>query len=179
MSEVTIYRIALTVFALAVFCAGVWTVRLRPEMVEKVEKYPRNRLWGMILGWWALIWCVPHAAAVSPGFLLPWLWPLALAVPVACYFFLDYLLARAVGGLMILSAYFLVHATFEHHAPGAAIAAVTGWMWGLAGIWISGKPAALRDWIRRCCANGGFRKISAGLMMLFGAVIFIVMTLTR
>ncbi len=178
MNELLIYRAASLFMALMLFFLALWTVRLKPERLNAVEALPRNPLWGMILGWIALIWCVPHAEAVAPGFLMPLLWPLALIVPVLGYFFLDYALARAAGGLMILTAYYFVHASFEHRAPGAPVLAVLCWCWGIGGIWISGKPAAMRDWLRLVCRSRLWRNLSAVWFALFGCAILTVMLLT-
>ena len=135
-----------------------------------IERWPRNRPLGMFLGWAALLWCIPHAEVVAPGFLQPLLLPLALVIPVLSYFFLDYLLARSVAGLMILFAYFIVHGAFEQHAKLAVAATVTAWIFGIAGIWVSGKPCAMRDWLRKCCRSVVWRRVSGAVLGAFGLI---------
>ncbi len=166
MSELLWFRIgcALGGVVLGIVTAGV--LRLNAQTLKRVEPWPRNRLWGMLLGWIALAVCVPHAAVVAPGFLVPLLWPLAVAVPVLGYFYVDYPLARALGGLMILGSYYLIHSAFNLSSPLLPLLAGLGWSFGLAGIWISGRPCALRDWLRKCSASRVWRWTSVVLLDL-------------
>ena len=106
MSELLLCRIAGVLSALVLAAAAVWCFRLNPANLPKYEPWPRNRLAGLLIGWAVLAVCVPHAAVVSPGFLQPLLWPLAVVAPVLCYFYVDYLTARAVGGAMIFWSYY-------------------------------------------------------------------------
>ncbi len=162
MNELLLTRIG---FALgAVVAAGIafGCFRLSERNLGKVESWPRNRFWGMVLGWIALAVCVPHAAAVSPGFLLPFLWPLAAAVPVLGYFYVDYPLARSVGGLAILGGYYMIHLGFEFHTPLLPLYAVLGWILGIGGIWVSGKPHSLRDWLRANARSRRWRLAGSG-----------------
>ena len=78
MNELLIYRIALGVAGICFAAFAVWTFRLSPENLSRFEPWPRAKLPGMVIGWIALALCVPHAAVVSPGFLVPLLWPLAI-----------------------------------------------------------------------------------------------------
>ncbi len=152
------------------FAAAAGALLLRPDRLPRVEPLPRNRWIGLFLGWAALILCIPHARAVSFDFLLPFLWPLALATPVLSFFYLDYIAARAVGGLMILYAYYAVHFGFEQHLAPTPLFAWSAWLVGAAGIWISGKPCALRDWLRACARSFRWRLASAAALGICGAL---------
>ena len=99
-------------------------------------------------------------------------------MPVLSYFFLDYLLARAVGGVMILWAYYLVHESFNVHAAGTPVLALLAWIFGFGGIWVSGRPCALRDWIRLCCGKPHWRWASAGFLILLAAAMLAAAALT-
>lgn len=178
MNELLLYRIAAAVGGILLLVISGWTLRLSPGNLARFEPWPRNRLGGLLLGWVALGLCVSHAQVVSPGFLLPLLWPLAVIVPVLSYFFLDYLLARAVGGSMILWAYYLVHESFNVHAAGTPVLALLAWIFGFGGIWVSGRPCALRDWIRLCCGNPRWRWASAGFLILLAAAMLAAAALT-
>ena len=153
MSESTAAMGIFLAGALAFGAAGAWTLLRNLGNLPAAEKLPRNRAAGLVLGFAALIWCIPHAEVVSPAFLLPLLWPLAVAVPILAYFSLDYLTARAVAGLMILYGYQIVHTAFENRVPGTPVLAVAAWLIGIAGIWVSARPYALRDWIRRVSSS--------------------------
>lgn len=162
MNNVELFSIlmARVVFAAGVLLYGAFallTVLLNEERLAKIEPLPRNKWIGLIGGWIALAVCVPHAAVVSPAFLLPFLWPIAIAVPVLGFFFVDYPAARALGGILILMGYYLVHYTFEFKTPGFPVLAVAGWIIGVAGIWISGKPCSMRDYLRLAGRKRGFK----------------------
>lgn len=172
MNELFVFRIALAATGVLFALFAVWTFRLSPENLARWEPMPRRKLPGMLIGWAALFLCVPHAAVVSPGFLVPLLWPLAVAVPILGYFFVDYPLARALGGIAILGSYYFIHKCFELHTPFGGALTVLAMLFGIAGIWVSGKPCALRDWIRRCARSGSWRAVSTGLWIVWTLALF-------
>ena len=163
LSPIVWGRTAFVSGILLYLCGALLTLAARPEKVEKFERFARNKWIGLFDGWIALALCVPHAVVVSPQFLLPLLWPIALAVPVLGFFFVDYPAARAVGGLLILLGYALVHYTFDFHTPGFPLFAFLGWLTGIAGIWISGKPCAMRDYFRLASRRKSFRYLCTAL----------------
>jgi len=130
------------------------------------EKAVRNRYAGFLLALPALIHCIPYAEVVSPGFLLPLLWPLAVGIPVLCFFFIDFYTARAIAGAAILYAYDLVHTAYEWKLPGAVIWTVLAWLIGIGGIWISAKPWLLRDAFRKAAKSRSAAFLAAALCAL-------------
>ena len=172
MNELLFYRIALGAAGILFALFAAWTFRLSPGNLSRFEAWPRRRLPGMLIGWAALAICVPHAEVVSPGFLVPLLWPLAIAVPILGYFFVDYPLARALGGISILGAYSFIHKSFEWHTPLLGALVVPAWIFGIAGIWVSGKPCALRDWIRLCAGSKTWRSVSAAFWCILTLALF-------
>lgn len=150
--------------------AAVLTFVLNETRLVKVEPLPRNKWIGLVAGWIALAVCVPHAAVVSPAFLLPFLWPIAIIVPILGFFFVDYPAARALGGILILMGYYLVHYTFDFRTPGFPVLAVAGWLIGIAGIWISGKPCSMRDYLRLAGRSRSFR-LSCGAAWSIAALL--------
>ena len=154
-------------FGLGAALSGVLAYLLwftTPENLRRREAWTRNRVWGLVLGYAVLISCVPYARVVSPDFLLPFLWPLALILPPVCAYCVDYPNARAVGGTLILAAYLAVHYGFELELPGAAVLTVTAWLVGIYGILLSAQPWRLRDEFR---AGKVRRRIEAGLLAFF------------
>ena len=135
-----------------------------PENLRRREAWTRNRVWALVLGYIVLVACVPYARVVSPDFLLPFLWPLALILPPVCAYYVDYPNARAVGGALILAAYLAVHYGFDLELPAAPALTVTAWLVGLYGIVLSAQPWRLRDEFR---AGKARRRIEAGLLALF------------
>jgi len=155
--------IAAAVFITAGIFAAGWAgilLAASPERLPALEKIPRWRIPGFIIGQIALLICVPHAAVVAPAFLLPWIMPLALIVPWLAVFFVDYAFARAFGGMVILLAYETVHRSFDLSLPGGKVIAVAAWIFGIYGIWLSGYPPLLRDSIRKAAAGKRFRYLA-------------------
>lgn len=179
MNELLFCRIAGFISVIILMAVAVWCWLLNQTNLPKFEPWPRKRLAGLLLGWVVLAGCVSHAAVVSPGFLLPLLWPLAIVAPVFCYFFVDYLTARAIGGAMILWSYYLVHKGFEFQTPLLPVLAVLGWGFGIAGLWISGKPCTLRDWIRLCAKSSLWRHVSAVYLLVLALVTLLAAIMTK
>ena len=144
------------------------------KRITKVEKLTRNRVLGLLIALPALISCIPHAQIVAPGILQNplILWFLALAIPVLSYFYIDFYTARAIGGAMIILAYDVIHVAYEETLCGAAVLTVAAWLFGFAGIWMSGKPCALRDWFRLASMNKKFR-FAAAVISLVCAGVFV------
>lgn len=181
------FSITAAVFAAVLISAAAWMLsRFWPERASGYEKLARNRGLGVVLAAAALFWCVPHAEAVMPVWCVPhdpaafgfmkeeWWHPLyllAALVAVSGYFYVDYLFARALGGLMILAGYYFVHGAFEYGVPGAAAITALSWIWGIAGIAFSGRPAWVRDAVRKCCAGRLRCSVTAGFLLLYAAAL--------
>ena len=180
MSSHFLWAMATFVSGSLMSLAALWlTLAAAPERVGKLEKLTRNRWIGLFGGWIALALCVPHAVVVSPAFLLPFLWPIAVAVPLLGFFYVDYPAARAVGGLLILAGYSLVHYTFDFRTPGFPLLAVAGWIAGIAGIWISGKPCAMRDYFRMAAEKVWFRRLCAAFWCVGALLCIWALVMTR
>lgn len=154
----------------AIFAAlGIGFLFASEKYIAKLEKLCRNRIIGIVIALPALISCIPHAQIVAPGILQnpAVLWFLALAIPVLSYFYIDFYAARAVGGAVIILAYDLIHTAYDEMFTGAAAFTIAAWIFGFAGIWISGKPAALRDWFRLASRSKRFGIIAAGISFTF------------
>ncbi len=144
------------------------------KTISRLEKLCRNKVAGLVIALPALISCIPHAQIVAPGILQnpAVLWLLALAIPVLSYFYIDFYTARAIGGAIIILAYDLIHVAYEEAFAGAAVFTIAAWIFGFAGIWISGKPCALRDWFRLAARKNSF-KIASAAAAFFCAVLFL------
>lgn len=160
----------LTFFAGAAGCAflAYLILSVNADNLPRRERWTRNRPLGMILAYIAFIVCVPYAEVVSPDFLIPFLWPLALVMPPVCAWYVDYPTARAVGGLLILLAYLAVHFGFELELPGAPALAISSWLAGAAGIWLSAQPWKLRDLFR---SGATARRCWGGALALYALLL--------
>ena len=77
-----------------------------------------------------------------------------------------------LGGISILGAYYFIHKSFEWHTPLLGALVVPAWIFGIAGIWVSGKPCALRDWIRLCAGSKTWRSVSAAFWCILTLALF-------
>lgn len=171
MTPQTVYRLWIIPAAIFLLALGILFWLARQENLQKLEKIPRGRIFGLLAGWFGLFWCIPHAQAVAPAFLLPLMKPLAVIVPIASFFCLDYMTARAVGGLLIIFSYEALHRSFELELPLAGFTAVLSWILGGCGVWISGIPHHFRDAIRLAARGGKWKALLAGVF-LFCALYF-------
>ena len=71
---------------------------------EKCRRLPRERVCGAVIGVICLVWSAWHGCQMLEGGLEKFqtiIWLLVPTGAVACWFWLDYLLARSLGGLLI------------------------------------------------------------------------------
>lgn len=178
MNDLLIFRGALLLAAILELGTAVWLLRLRPEKRDAVDRIPRNKYAGILLGFPALLWCVPHAQPIVFNWMLPMLYPAAVIFTVLAWFFLDYLCSRALGGILILSTYFFVYSAFEWHTPYLPLFSGLYWILGIAGICFSGKPCWMRDLLRLCCSAPRYRYITAGFCAVLAAASLLAAILT-
>ncbi len=172
------YRLALVLAALAEIAAAVWIFRRKAENTPQTDRIPRAKIPGIVLGFLALLWCVPHARPIVFDWMLPMLYPMVIGLTILSWFFLDYLFSRALGGLMILCAYYFVHGAWEFHTPGTAGLSILYWLLGIAGIAFSGKPCWMRDFLRSCCRSPKIRTAAGISLAVLSAVTLLAAVLT-
>lgn len=172
MNEASLFHTYSLAFGAWWLAVAVVTLVLNPKTLPYFEKLPRNRYLGIVIGWVAMFGCIPHAAAVAPAMILPYLTPIAVITPVLCFFFVDYLFSRAVGGSFILIAYYFLHASFNIHYPFMPLLAVFCWLLGILGMWISAKPHIMREYLRNAARTPAFKFTAAAValvcMIVFG-----------
>ncbi len=166
MSGGTAYLAALGAWTCVCACAALAVTRLKPESAARWESLPRASIPGAVLGLIDLLWCIPNVKPILSESLHPALLPAAFALAILGWIFLDKLLARAIGGFLILLAHYFLKESFAAGAPGAELFAALCFVAGTFGIFVSGKPHLLRDFIRRACASGAWRIAAAAF---FGA----------
>jgi hypothetical protein len=72
-----------------------------------------------------------------------------------------------------------VHYTFDFRTPGFPLLAVAGWIAGIAGIWISGKPCAMRDYFRMAAEKVWFRRLCAAFWCVGALLCIWALVMTR
>lgn len=168
MNAYQIYITALIACGLASLVVALWAVRMNLERLPKWESLPRSKNFAVVLVLLCLLWCVPQAKPIVWDWLLPWLYPLAVAFSILAFMFLDYLFSRAIGGVFILLTYYFVHEAFTFHSPAMALFAIMCWGLGIAGLFFSGKPHLLRDLIRKLAKSTAVRYVSSAYFAAFG-----------
>lgn len=140
------------VLAFLTSCLGIafliYLLRVKPENAEKMEKIPRWKIPGFVLGLFVLAWCVPHTMPILPEGLHKYLIPAMLAAAIASWFVLDHLFARALGGYMILTAHLFLRESYGVEGFGDPLFAAVCLIYGTLGIFLCGLPYRLRDLIR-------------------------------
>lgn len=179
MNELTIFRAALILAAILEAGTAFWLFRRTPAKQEQTDRLPRNKYAGIALGFLALLWCVPHAEPIVFNWMLPLLYPAAILFTVLSWFFLDYLFSRALGGILILGAYYFVYGAFNFHTPGLAAFSILYWIAGITGICFSGKPCWMRDLLRSCCQSARIRWTAAGFCAILSAASILAAVLTK
>ncbi len=138
----------------------------RGNTLPALRRFCRWRWPGIVFGIPALLWCVPHARAVAPESWAVAFIPLAIIVPILGYFVLDHITSRVIGGALIIAAYETIQRAFALAVPGYGFIIVLAWLYGLAGIWISGVPWSLRDALARAADKPRFKFAVAGFASL-------------
>lgn len=139
----------------AFFIAGLlWRIPNLPAVW--CSRIARHRWGGAGLGLVCLLWSAYHGIIMLEGDLSRFHYLVILAVPVIavlCYFYLDYLLARSLGGFMVLSANYLLHAAFADAVPGRSWYSIVCLVFGVAGLFLIGTPWRLRQLLETAREN--------------------------
>lgn len=133
----------------------------------ELEKLPRNRILGIALGIFVLLWCASEAEPLVSDSMQKYLLPAALLCSWLGYMLLDFLFARALGGFLILLAHYYLLESFALDMPLSPIFSVFCFIMGTFGIVISGKPYFLRDIIRKLYSSVGWRTFGVSILGMF------------
>ena len=145
---------------LILFCllTGTFFLKMKEENLEFWEKLPRNRTAGGLIGLVALLAFIPNVKPLfSPEENLFWLIPAAFILALLCYFYLDYLFARAAAGGLILLVHWLLNEVFTADLRGGAFFSLLSLAAGTYAIFIAAKPYWLRDSFRAMCRKRKWR----------------------
>ena len=138
------------------------------------KKVPRERNVGSAIGLLALIWAARIALPMMEGGLAkvkPFLVPAAIALGIACWFLLEYVMSRALGGILILVSATVMHMAFSEHAPARWALSLSCYLVGTAGMVMIGWPWLFRDWLEKVDGVKRWRLGSVVVVALSGAAI--------
>lgn len=147
-SDFEIYKISLIAFGAVGLLSCFWLWTVKPENVQVREKLARARYAGLVIAFFDLLWCIPHSKPLLPVSMHDMLLPAVFVCAFLAWAFLDYLFSRAIGGFMILLAYYFLHESFTFHSTASQVFACFCFAMGIAGIFFSGKPYLFRDMFR-------------------------------
>ena len=161
-----LFPVLIFLSAAMMLALAVYFLKVTPENVAKMEKLPRWKVPGIILGIFVVAWCVPHAMPILPDSLHKYLVPLMGVAVILSWFVLDHLFARALGGYMILTAHLFLRETFGVESVSNPFFAGMFLIYGTMGIVLCGLPYRLRDLVRLECSRK-YRWIVPGFLILF------------
>lgn len=142
---------------------------------------PRQRWLGLALGSICLAWAAYHACIMLEGDLARFHGLVKLLVPVGivlCFFFLDFLFARALGGFFILCANQLLHDAFVHDISGRGFYSLVCLLLGVFGMFCLGSPWTFRDSVELAAKRPLWSRVFAGVFLVI-AVVFIIQPYLR
>jgi uncharacterized membrane protein YfcA len=162
------------IFALAMILTGIfffisftWIFKTSDKNISDKEKLPRNRLLGVILAGAGFFWCVFHSKPLLAPSMHVYLIPAAMLCTWLAYLFLDFLFARAFGGMLILLAHYFLHESFAFKTPDKPFLSLLCFIMGTYGIFLCGKPHLLRDMIRHISKSLAWKYSMSGLLLLY------------
>jgi hypothetical protein len=151
------------------FCALFgFGVQRWPELWQKL---PRNRSVGVILALGALAWAAWYGIPMLEGGLAKYRVIVKILVPVTAvlaYFYLNFLLARAIGGLMLLASTFLLSTAFAAAIPFRPIHSIACYLMAIAGAIMLATPWHFRDVLKSARDSKRFRSASCIITLMFG-----------
>ena len=154
--------------AVAAYTVGVGARRW-PDLHRKL---PRSRVFGECLGVVCLVWAAYHVCPMLEGGLEKYRALVKLLVPVVAvlsYFYLDFLFARALGGLLLLVVNSLLQGAFVARVPMRPLFSVLCYAIGFLGLLVIAAPWRLRDLLDRTGQSSLWRRsVCAGLLVSSG-----------
>ena len=143
--------------------------RNRPDLPSRL---PRSRLMGEAVGVPVLCWAAYHVTQmVMPGSIFAKLAVVLVpVVAVAAWSHLDYLFARAFGGLLLLGANHLLTAAFVVQAPGRSTLSVLLYAMGVPGLVLVSSPWGMRNLLEKARDSGAWRGGALAVCAFYAAL---------
>jgi len=145
------------------------------------EQLLRLKYIGTFLGMICLCWSAWHGCIMLEGGLAKYRIIIWLLVPLGTlggFFWLDYLFARSVGGIMVLTVNYLLHAAFIQQTFFRCGYSFICLVWGVIGLYLIGAPWYLRELMAKAAKNKKLR-IGIVLFCVVSAVCLILQPLIR
>ena len=143
----TIYRLLSILLGLLCLTFAVVATVLCPARPKLSGQLPRHRFGGFLLGIVVMCWCAWEGASMLPANYTTPVWLLVPFAVVACWYFLDFLFARALGGFLALIANHLIQHAFAYYCGIRPLYCLIALAWGLWGMTLIAWPWLLRDFL--------------------------------
>ncbi|MFZ2654683.1 MAG: hypothetical protein WAX69_07170 [Victivallales bacterium] len=169
INDENLFALALLLSGIFFLAACVWTYRTTDKNISEREKLPRQRILGAILAGLGLFWCVFHSKPLVSPSMHSYLIPTAIFCTWIGYMLLDYLFARAFGGMLILFAHYFLHDSFAFKTPCKPYFSILCFVMGTFGIVLCGKPHLLRDMIRAMAKSGRWKYSISAITFIYAA----------
>ncbi len=138
-----------------------------PKKPAWATSLPRWRWPGLALGTLLLLYSAYEASAMLPGTRWPPLfWALVPVTVALAWKYTDFLFARALGGLWVVWANYLIQHAFAYHCGARPLYGLTAFLWGCAGMVLLAWPWWLRDALEACAKKTLWRKIALAFALL-------------
>lgn len=140
------------IFAACLLAISAIFAFIPPRHPDLWKSLPRHRNSGGIMGLICLMWCASYALPMfeetSPQIRL-FITILVPVIAVLAYFFLSFIFARALGGLVVLGVTHLLGVAFVANPWGRALYAALCYLLAAGGIAIIISPWLLRDMLEK------------------------------
>ncbi|OPZ25769.1 MAG: hypothetical protein BWZ02_02309 [Lentisphaerae bacterium ADurb.BinA184] len=143
------------------------------------RRLPRERAAGVVVGVVCLAWSAQLALPMLEGGLAKYRYVIKALVPVTAvlaYLHLNYLFTRALGGLLVLGATWLLHAAFVANLPGRPLFSLACYGIALTGMVLIAAPWLFRDLLKRAAESRPWR-LSAAACVAAACLFFVAFSL--
>jgi hypothetical protein len=154
------YRMVTLLFALVLFLAAAVLGYASARWPALARKLPRHQVLGGIVGLVCLVWSGMLVQPMLEGGLLgyrPLVKYVVAVVAVLCYFHLEYLFTRALGGLILLLVNQMLTSAFAVGLPARPLFAIPAYAFGIAGLLLIASPWMCRDLLEKSAAKRNWR----------------------
>ncbi|MCP4180063.1 MAG: hypothetical protein GY756_20055 [bacterium] len=171
MNYFSFFPYTLLAFGIA---ALIWLICLfkffKHENLAKIDKIPRNIIFGCIFAIIDIAWCIPQAIPIfgvkdATGIIL-----LAIVCIIIGCGFLDYLFARALAGFFILLAHFFLWQSFAADVSFMWLFSILCYLMGTFGIVIGAVPHLFRDFLRKTSTSSKWKMCFSILLAIYTIV---------
>jgi hypothetical protein len=168
----------LIVLMLAVLIGFGLYLRKGLRTVDAWKWLPREKNFGMVFLIFSLSYGAYYGRFMLEGGLStyrPMVWILLPIVVLCCYFFLDFVFARALGGVLLVLSIELLGEGFIINLPHRALFSAVTIAYGVLGLFLIGMPWLFRDFLEK--VNGSNRFRSQAIFFIGMSVVFFLLFL--